>query len=119
MRRVTVARNYANEIVFANGTRSSKGNYSRVEEGVQRASLSLDEVSLPIPGGRELEIGEISQLSIVPLLSPLTVARNNFFSLDLHTYIIRDTVHNFIAWPVKQVFIKSNCYRCLSIFFLF
>lgn len=32
LRRVTVARNYANEIVFANGTRSSKGNYSRVEE---------------------------------------------------------------------------------------
>lgn len=53
LRRVTVARNYANEIVFANGTRSSKGNYSR-GGGVERASLSLDEVSLPIrEGGRK------------------------------------------------------------------
>ena len=69
LRRVTVARNYANEIVFANGTRSSKGNYSR-GGGVERASLSLDEVSLPIrEGERELEIGEISQLSIVSLSS--------------------------------------------------
>ena len=50
LRRVTVARNYANEIVFANGTRSSKGNYSR-GGGVERASLSLDEVSLPIREG--------------------------------------------------------------------
>lgn len=47
-RRVTVARNYANEIVFANGTRSSKGNYSRAggRRGFERASLSLDEVSI-------------------------------------------------------------------------
>lgn len=85
-RRVTVARNYANEIVFANGTRSSKGNYSRAGEEEGRGGVRTRLVIVRRgfnPRGRELRSVKFRNYRYrFPFtFPPITAARNNFFSL--------------------------------------